>query len=179
MNNQIFFFLYNYAHHYLFLDKTIIFFADTLPYIVIILALLFLIFHHEAIPNKNIWNDLRNYFKKIHEIIFVFFAGVFAWCIASILKIIIHTPRPFDLFTNVHSLIPETGFAFPSGHATFYSALAVSLFFCNKKIGYLFMFFALLIGLARIVAGVHFPIDILGGFVLGTLISISVKRFFN
>lgn len=179
MNNQIFFYLYNFANHSLFLDKVIIFLADTLPYIVVFLAVLFLIFHHEALPNKNIWSDLKNYFKKIHEIIFVFFAGVFAWCIASILKILFHAPRPFDAFTNVHSLIHETGFAFPSGHATFYSALAFSIFFCNKKVGYIFMFFALLIGVARIMAGVHFPIDILGGFILGTFISISVKKFFD
>ena len=36
------------------------------------------------------------------------------------------------------------------------------------------MFFALLIGLARIIAGVHFPIDILGGFVLGGIVSFLV-----
>ncbi len=179
LNNQIFFFLYNFAHQSDTLDKVIVFFADTLPYIAIFLAVIFLIFHHEAIPNKNIWSDLKNYLKKWHEILFVFFSGIFAWCFASILKIVIHTLRPFDAFMNVHSLISETGFAFPSGHATFYSALAVSLFFCHKKIGYVFMFFALLIGIARIIAGVHFPIDILGGFILGTLTSILVKKYFN
>jgi undecaprenyl-diphosphatase len=97
--------------------------------------------------------------------------------LAYIFKFLIHTPRPFDAFTQVHSLIPESGFAFPSGHATFFMALAVSIFFYHKKAGYVFMFFALLIGLARIAAGVHFPADILGGFVLGGLVSYLVAYF--
>jgi len=39
------------------------------------------------------------------------------------------------------------------------------------------MFFALLIGLARIVAGVHFPLDILGGFALGIAVAFLVKKY--
>ena len=179
INNNIFFYLYNFAHQSNTLDKIIIFFADTFPYIVIVLAGIFLIFHHNALPNKNTWSELKNYFKKIKEILFVFFSGVVAWCLASILKILIHTPRPFNVFTNVHSLISETGFAFPSGHATFYLALAVSLYFCHKKVGYLFMIFALLIGIARIMAGVHFPVDILGGFILGTFTVLAIRKILN
>ena len=41
------------------------------------------------------------------------------------------------------------------------------------------MFFALLIGLARIMAGVHFPIDILGGFIIGSLIAFLVKYLYS
>jgi len=37
------------------------------------------------------------------------------------------------------------------------------------------MFFAFLIGIARIIAGVHFPIDILGGFILGAGIAYLIK----
>ncbi len=179
LNNQIFFFLYSFAHRSDILDKVIFFFANTFPYFVVIFAVLFLIFHHDALPIKNNLSDLRNFFKKIHEIVFVFFAGIFAWCITMILKLIFHTPRPFNAFTNVYTLIPETGFAFPSGHATFYSALALSLFFFHKKVGYLFMFFALLIGVARVMSAVHFPIDILGGFILGSIIVLICKNYFK
>ena len=42
-----------------------------------------------------------------------------------------------------------------------------------------FIFFAILIGLARIAAGVHFPIDILGGYVLGILVACVVKIVFR
>jgi undecaprenyl-diphosphatase len=159
MNQNIFFFFYNPAHQSQLFDQFVIFTADVLPYIVAISALLFLLIK-----------------KKKREIFFVFFSSGLAWILAKILKILIQTSRPFDILPNVHALFTENGYAFPSGHAAFFSALAVALFFYNKKVGYVFMFLALLIGLARITAGVHFPIDILGGFVLGSLIAYFVKN---
>ena len=173
MNDTIFYFFYNLAHRSELLDKVIVFFADTFPYIVIFLAFLFLIFHHDVLPSKN---PLKEFIKKWKEILLVFFSGITAWVLAYLLKYLFHTASPFDLFFNVHSLFPETGYAFPSGHATFFMALAVALFFSHRKVGYLFIFFALLIGIARIVAGVHFPGDILGGFVLGGAIAFFMKN---
>ena len=177
MNNQIFFFFYNFAHQSASLDKVVVFLAQTFPYIVILSAGLFLLFHHDAWPKKDVFGELKSYLRKWKEIIFVFLASGIGWVLADILKMIFKTPRPFNAFQNVFSLIPETGFAFPSQHAVFFSALAVSLFFCHKKIGYWFVFFALIIGITRIIAGVHFPIDILGGFILGTFTAIIVRKF--
>ena len=166
MNDSIFFFFYNLAHQSVFFDKLIIFFADTFPYIVVFLVFLFLVF----------------YKKNFKETILVFFSSALAWFLAYILKILFHTQRPFDIFPTITSLIPETGYAFPSRHATFFMALAFALFFNHKKVGlpaqagYIFIFSALLIGIARIVAGVHFPIDILGGFLLGFLVAYFLKN---
>jgi len=174
MNNQIFFFFYNFAHQSKILDGIIIFFALYFPYVVVILAGLFLLFHHEVLQAET---PYRVFWEKKREILKVFFSGCLAWILAYVLKILIHTPRPFDALPQVHSLVPESGFAFPSGHATFFMALAVAIFFYHKKAGYVFMFFALLIGIARITTGVHFPIDILGGFVLGGLVSYLVAFF--
>jgi membrane-associated phospholipid phosphatase len=58
-------------------------------------------------------------------------------------------------------------------------ALAFAVFFSHKKAGYIFICFAFLIGLARITAGVHFPVDIFGGFVLGAMIACSVKFLYD
>jgi len=173
MNNEIFYFFYNLAHKSVFFDKLVFFVADIFPYIVIILAFLFLIFHHEVLFSKNPFKAL---IQKWKEIFLSFFSGLFAWILAHILKTFFSTTRPFDLFQNVVPLFTETGFAFPSGHATFFSALAFSIFFNHKKVGYVFIFFAVLIGLARIIAGVHFPVDILGGFILGFLIAFLFKK---
>jgi len=173
MNDTIFFIFYNLAHQSNFLDSVITFFAVYFPYVAIMLALLFLFFYR----------------RTLKEFFIVFFSSFLAYFISAILKILFHTLRPFEAFSQVHPLFPEIGYSFPSSHAVFFSALAVSLFFCNKKVGlpaprlrgqeagYLFMFFAILIGVARIVAGVHFPIDILGGFILGTLVAWSLRRF--
>ena len=174
MNNTIFYFFYGLAHQSVFLDNIIIFFAFYFPFIVVILAGLFLLFHHEVLKAEE---PFQVFMEKKKEILMVFFSGVVAWILAYILKFLIHTPRPFDVFSQVRSLITENGYAFPSGHATFFMALAFSIFFLHKKAGYYFIFFALLIGLARIAAGVHFPADILGGFILGAVVAYLVEKF--
>ncbi|PJC49409.1 hypothetical protein CO033_01700, partial [Candidatus Nomurabacteria bacterium CG_4_9_14_0_2_um_filter_32_10] len=161
------------SHQSIFFDRVIIFFADIFPYIVVVLAVIFLLFHNEVLFSQN---PIKEFIKKWKEITFVFFSGAFAWILAHFLKFLFHIERPFDLFTQVIPLFSETGYAFPSGHATFFMALAVALFFNHKKVGYVFILFALLIGIARIMAGVHFPIDILGGFILGFFIAFFLKN---
>jgi undecaprenyl-diphosphatase len=173
INNQIFYFFYNLAHQSVLFDKLIIFFAVYFPYIVIAAAGLFLLFHHEVLNSKNPFAVLQ---QKWKEITLVFFVSIFARAIAEVLKYLIHADRPFIKLQNVVALFPESGYSFPSGHATFFMALAVILYFSHKKTGYIFMLFALIIGLARIIAGVHFPVDILGGFIVGFLTSHIVVR---
>ena len=174
INETIFHFFYNLAHQSAYLDGLIIFFAVYFSYLVILSAFLFLLFHREALASLKPFAEFK---KKYREIVLVFFSGGLVWIVAKILKTLIHADRPFIALSNVRSLFTETGSAFPSGHATFFMGLAVALFFIDKKIGYLFMFFALILSLARIIAGVHFPVDILGGFILGSLVSASVAYF--
>ncbi len=173
MNDTIFFFFYNFAHQSLLLDGLIVFFAVYFPYLVIFFAGVFLLMHHEVLKAEN---PFQIFLQKKKEVLSSFLIGVLAWISAYLLKLFIHIPRPFDALSGVNSLIPEQGFAFPSGHATFYMALAMSIFFFHKKAGYVFIFFALLIGLARIMAGVHFPVDILAGFILGALVAYFAKN---
>lgn len=174
MNNTIFYFFYNLAHKSDFFDRLVIFTANTLSYFVVVLAVIFLLFHHEVLPSQN---PLKEFVKRWRKIILVFFSSGLAWVLAKILKILIHTPRPPEALTNIYPLFTENGFAFPSGHATFFMALAISIFLSHKKAGYVFIVFALLIGFARIGAGVHFPVDILGGFILGSGVAYLVAYF--
>lgn len=173
MNESIFYFFYNFAHQSIIFDKLVVFTAVYFPYVVAWLAMMFLLFHHDVFKYPNFFQVLL---QKKKEILLSFFSGSVAWVVARILKVFIHTERPFVLFQDVEPLLIDNSFAFPSGHAAFFMALAISLFFYHKKVGYLFMFFALLIGAARVVAGVHFPLDILGGFVLGVLIAYFLRN---
>lgn len=152
-----------------------VFFAVYFPYLVIFIAGVFLLMHHEVLKMKN---PFQVFLQKKKEVLSSFIVGVVAWISAYLLKFFIQIPRPFDVFKEVTPLIPEHGFAFPSGHATFYMALAMSIFFFHKKAGYVFIFFAVLIGLARVIAGVHYPVDILAGFVLGALVAYFAKNIY-
>jgi undecaprenyl-diphosphatase len=46
----------------------------------------------------------------------------------------------------------------------------------DRKIGWFYLVGALVIGVARVLANVHYPIDILGGALIGTLVAVVVER---
>ncbi|MDQ5954218.1 MAG: hypothetical protein QG583_146 [Patescibacteria group bacterium] len=174
MNETIFYFFYNLAHQSTFFDQIVTFIAEPFGDIVIVSAVTFLLFHHEIFGKKHPTAELK---RKWKEIILVFFTALVARGITEVLKYSIQAERPFVKLQGVQSLFLETDPAFPSGHATFFMGLAVAIYLTHKKTGYIFIFFALLIGLARVIAGVHFPIDILVGFILGILVPILVNNF--
>jgi len=178
MNNEIFFSLYSLAHQSVFLDWLLIFTANGFGYMMVFLAFIYLIFHTDGVFNyRTPFLQFKNKFK---EVALIFSASISAWIIATIIKLFILSPRPFILFENIKPLFLHGGMdSFPSGHAMFFGALAVSLYFVHKRMEYLYIVVALLIGLARVASGVHFPIDILVGYILGAIIAIIFNLIFK
>ena len=66
--------------------------------------------------------------------------------------------------------------AFPSEHTVIAFALAVTVFMHDRKVGWVFLICAILIGIARVIANVHYPIDIIGGAFLGTIVAVLVEK---
>jgi undecaprenyl-diphosphatase len=172
MNISIFYFLHSFAFQYQWLDGIIWFFAVPFIYIMIIIVAVYFFVNYDILKTKNITSLLEGKGKDIAKI---FFSAGFAYTIAYVLKIVIHTDRPFIALSNINSLFTETGYAFPSGHSATIAALSMSVYFKNKKLGYICMVAALLIGLARVASGVHFPVDIIGGYAIGFLVAFFVK----
>lgn len=108
---------------------------------------------------------IRN--KKYGILLFLNTINIFL--LNQILKYIFTRPRPFDLM-----LIEETGYSFPSGHTmmalAFYGFLIYVIWQLNlskrmkKLLTIILVILIPLIGLSRIYLGVHYPSDILGGF---------------
>jgi len=157
MNQNIFSFFNDLTFQNELFDILAIFFADWLIWwlIFIVIALFFL--------------------KKISlkSILQIFATAFLAWLISKIIKHFYYSPRPFVLLEDTKTLfIHGMNDSFPSGHTTFTSALAgATYFYTNHKIGFWFFVGAILIGLSRIVVGIHWPFDILGGLVLGTIVA--------
>ena len=100
-------------------------------------------------------------------------------------KAFFDTPRPFVLEPSLarSEAAKETalGAAFPSGHAqgaaTFWFLAA---YYVNRRwFGILATALVLIIGLSRVYLGVHFPIDIVGGVLLGIGVLIAALWAFE
>ncbi|XKM12523.1 phosphatase PAP2 family protein [Orbaceae bacterium ac157xtp] len=72
----------------------------------------------------------------------------------------------------------ETGYAFPSGHVLFSTTLAfIALLFLNYRRYYgviaLFVIWAILVEISRLVLGMHHPIDVVLGAFIAWILSLS------
>ncbi len=92
-------------------------------------------------------------------------------------------PCHCDSPVSARILIPcGPAWSFTSSHAANHMALAVMLVLALRtrlpRIRWAFIPWALSVGYAQIYVGVHFPFDVLGGFVLGAAVGIVVFRVY-
>jgi membrane-associated phospholipid phosphatase len=90
-------------------------------------------------------------------------------------------PRFIDI---VHLLVPcGSGKSFPSTHATNHFALglfaALTLGKRHKIVWPLALFWAILVAYAQVYVGVHFPLDVICGALLGSVIGIITGKLFD
>lgn len=87
---------------------------------------------------------------------------------ATALRSYFHRVRPCQVLQGVHLLVGcSDSFSFPSNHAT--NAFALAGFFAvyYRKLAIPLFIVAFLAGYSRVYAGVHYPLDVLGGACLG------------
>ncbi len=87
----------------------------------------------------------------------------------TVLKNLFARPRPFVHFADARLLVSgPKQYSFPSGHSTTAFAPAVAVFRKYKRLGWIALLLATLIAFSRIYVGVHYPLDVVGGMVLGS-----------
>lgn len=96
-----------------------------------------------------------------------------AWLIARGLSALWPTPRPFVLGLGYQWIEHKPTPSFPSSHASAAFAMAFALWFRlpHRVWRWLPLGLALLVGWSRIALGVHFPLDVLAGAIVGLVAS--------
>ena len=147
------------------LDTLAVFFASYFGYFLISFLLLFL---------------LKNYKKYSPLVIQALASAVLArFLIVNLIRWFWERPRPFIASQVKLLLSHEATGSFPSGQAAFYFAIATIAYLYNKKIGILFFIGSFLIGFARVFAGIHWPLDIIAGALVGIFSGWLIARLFK
>ncbi len=114
---------------------------------------------------------------KKEQVLHALFASLTAWIIALLIKYLFPTVRPFVVNgAEVQVLFTPKDGAFPSVHTALAFALATTIFIHDKKVGSVFLILAIFIGIARVLANVHYPVDIVGGAFLGILTAAVMEK---
>ncbi len=97
------------------------------------------------------------------------------------LKMALHGPRPYWYSSQVKALSTETSFGVPSGHAQSSVAVwGILASFVRKWWAWLIaILLIILCGLSRLYLGVHFPQDVLLGWIIGGLVLWLTVRFWG
>lgn len=110
-------------------------------------------------------------------------AGIIAVVLDKLAGKLYFDPRPF---TN-HAVKPLFTHAadngFPSEHTLFTVTLSTASYFYNKRVGIAAFTLSLIVGIARVMAHVHSPIDIIGAIAIGLVAGAAgfylIQRFYS
>ena len=102
-------------------------------------------------------------------------AGV-ALAINRIIASLWFRERPFLAHRIAHPWINSHDASFPSDHASASFAIAFAVLFLDPVVGALFLFFALVIAVGRLLIGAHYPGDVGAGLLVGALSAAVVMR---
>lgn len=133
-------------------DLIIIFSAKYLLYIIALIALIFFV-----LANRNI---------KIRIIKSLIVSAPLALILAKISSLFIYDIRPFAAENVIPLISHAADNGFPSDHTLAAMLIAIVIFKFNKKLGTVLIILAILLGVARVLAKIHHPLDIIGSIII-------------
>jgi undecaprenyl-diphosphatase len=96
-----------------------------------------------------------------------------------IIKPFFHRLRPCDTVLGANVLANAAGWSFPSNHAANTFAIATVIFYFTRKWGIIVFVTSFFVGIYRTSCGVHYPLDVLTGWLFGTAVSSAVLFAFS
>lgn len=103
-------------------------------------------------------------------------AGYGAWAAAQVVKDLVARARPQGLLPDVVLREGVHGLGFVSGHAAIATAMATTLWpYLGGRGRMAVAASVLLVGVGRVYAGAHLPLDVIGGAAIGVLVGLAVN----
>lgn len=105
--------------------------------------------------------------------------SIISWqVIASVIGALINRPRPSTFLGTKEIFFHPPTYSFPSDHALFLAFLTSYLYLSGyRKMGNIALGVTILVSISRVVAGLHWPGDILAGWILGILLALMFFEF--
>ncbi len=147
--------VFNYIHglagYSRLLDFIGIFFAEYSGYAMIMIFLVWVFWSHGQR-------------QRFQILLFILLSLIISrGILTEAIRFIYHRPRPFNVLDFSPLIEQIDKGAFPSGHAAFYFVFAAVIWMRDRRLGNYFLAVAALMGMGRVFAGVHWPMDIIGG----------------
>ncbi len=126
------------------------------------------------------WFWLRgNYYTK-KQILKAFIFTSIAILISQCISHVYYHPRPFVMEIGRTLIYHAPNGSFPSDHMLIFSSIAFSyLFSAQRKLGIFLLIMAWLVAWSRVYLGVHFPLDMLGAFLLAFALNFFGLKLWN
>ena len=113
------------------------------------------------------WFWLRGNYDTKKQILKAFIFTSIAILISQCISHVYYHPRPFVMEVGRTLIYHAPNGSFPSDHMLIFSSIAFSyLFSAQRKPGIFLLIMAWLVAWSRVYLGVHFPLDMLGAFLL-------------
>ena len=113
------------------------------------------------------WFWLRGNYDTKKQILKAFIFTSIAILISQCISHVYYHPRPFVMEVGRTLIYHTPNGSFPSDHMLIFSSIAFSyLFSAQRKLGVFLLIMAWLVAWSRVYLGVHFPLDMLGAFLL-------------
>ena len=143
----------NYIRKNKFLEHVIINLSKYIPKFIIIIYIISSIY---LIATKN---------QKAFNFLFIPFVNL---VFVSIFRKIVNSKRPYDKFDYepIGKYKKGKGQSFPSRHTSSATIIAIASFYLNPILGVIMSILVLIVGVTRIICGVHYPKDVIGGVII-------------
>ncbi|HLR36014.1 MAG TPA: phosphatase PAP2 family protein [Tissierellales bacterium] len=96
-----------------------------------------------------------------------------SFVIVSVFRNYLNAPRPYEVLDIIPIINKDTkGKSFPSRHVFSIFIIAMAFYYISVPMGLVLMFLGIVLGVTRVLGGVHFPKDVIAGAIIGILCGI-------